>query len=131
MSDVIIPPRILKCHQDWARSAKQTQFALLAFGFCAVTSSVCVAVFTEELGILGTRIVGAIAALSVSYISAFQLQKKLGDLWGGWKLLNTALALYEQGKIDDSQLISEYARAEQLIGVPEVNTDSLTPQSIN
>jgi hypothetical protein len=106
--------------------AVRLQWVLAVLGICAVTASIVVTTFTEELGVLGTRIAAAITAISIGYISFFQIPKKIGDLWTGWRHLNAALVLYEEGKIDIEKLTQEYERAEEMIGVMEANVSLLS-----
>ncbi len=124
---MVVPDRIIRSHRKWATMAVRLHIVLSVLGLCAVTSSVVVAVFTEELKVLGTRIVAAVSALCVGYLSFFHVQKKIDDLWRGWRHLNAAIVLYEAGKIDLEKLTSEYSHAEEMIGVMEANIDALPP----
>ena len=119
------PERILQSHDDWEKHAKRLSYLLIALGLCAVVSSVLVAAFTAELGILGTRILASVTALSIGIIAYFHIPKKIEDLWRGWKHLNAYLALYEAGKLDVERLTAEYLKAEDMVGVIEIRTEPL------
>lgn len=117
-----IPEKIAACHHTWFRLAVRLQWALSILGISAVVASITVATFTEELGILGTRITAALAAVSLGLISFFQIPKKISDLWRGWRCLNAAILLYEAGKLDVEGLVNEYRLAEELLGTMEIDT---------
>ena len=120
-----VPQKIKDCHRTWARMAVRLQLALSILGSCAVISSITVATFTDELGIFGTRIAAAATAICIGVISFFQIQKKISDLWNGWRYLNASIMLFENNQIDISQLIERYLQAEKMIGVMEINSSKL------
>jgi hypothetical protein len=57
-----------------------------------------------------------IAALCIGLLTAFNLNTKSNNMRTAWRRLNSAALMYNSGKINDEQLISEYKMAESIIG---------------
>jgi hypothetical protein len=49
-------------------------------------------------------------------LTAFNLNTKSNNMRTAWRRLNSAALMYNSGKINDEQLISEYKMAESIIG---------------
>lgn len=115
------PAPIVRCHNDWRRNAENLQIILIILGVIALLSSFAVLTFTEELKPTGTRLFTGVSALSIGFLSFFQIQKKVADYWSGWKYLNGPMILYENGNISLEMLLDKYEKAEMLVGVMESN----------
>jgi hypothetical protein len=124
-----VPQKITASHKDWFSTAIMLQRILVVLGILAVGASVLVATLTQELGFAATRISAAVAAISIGVISFFRLPRKISDLWAGWRRLNVAIILFEEGVISVEKLVDEYRASEQIVGVMEANTASVLPES--
>lgn len=121
-----VPSNIAESLRHWLKMARRLERIFIVLCGVAVTSSILVAAFTQELGYLGTRCMATAAALSIGYLSFFNMQKRIAGIWRGWRHLNSALALYAQGRIGADQLEEEFAHAEHLTGLIEWNPVAAT-----
>ena len=63
-----------------------------------------------------SRIFAFIAALSIAFLTAFNLGAKSNNTRNAWRLLNAAVPRYNQGFMGKDDVINAYERGETLIG---------------
>ena len=63
-----------------------------------------------------SRIFAFIAALSIAFLTAFNLGAKSSNTRNAWRLLNAAVLRYNQGIMGKDDVINAYERGETLIG---------------
>lgn len=63
-----------------------------------------------------SRVFAFIAALSIAFLTAFNLGAKSNNTRNAWRLLNTAILRFNQGLLRKDEVINAYENGEALIG---------------
>jgi len=122
----MVPKRIAGIHQHWTRQARLLRVIHIFLVVVATASSVLAAagvgkVITTKLLPPDVYILAAIAAMSIAFVSAFDLGGKSNDFRNAWRHLHAAIMRFEQEPdYTVEQLIKAYEQAEKDIG--DVNT---------
>jgi hypothetical protein len=67
-------------------------------------------------GDLLSRVFAFVAALSIAFLTAFNLGARSNDTRNAWRLLNTAVLRFNQGIVQKDEVITAYEKGETLIG---------------
>jgi hypothetical protein len=115
--DKKVPSEILKQLQRWnfhARVLRISHFILV------MTATVCTVLVAAKLTVFQPELVqwlAALAAVSVSLISAFDLGSKANRMKWAWRKLNAAVILFrEDPNITIRHLLKAYEKGEEIIG---------------
>jgi hypothetical protein len=63
-----------------------------------------------------SRVFAFVAALSIAFLTAFNLGARSNDTRNAWRLLNTAVLRFNQGIVQKDEVITAYEKGETLIG---------------
>ena len=63
-----------------------------------------------------SRVFAFIAALTIAFLTAFNLGTKSNNTRNAWRLLNTAILRFNQGILGKNEVINAYESGEALIG---------------
>jgi len=63
-----------------------------------------------------SRVFASIAALSIAFLTAFNLGAKSNNTRNAWRLLNAAILRFNQGILEKNEVINAYESCEALIG---------------
>jgi hypothetical protein len=102
-------------------TANWTGGSLIALGIIAISSSLFISAFADQMDILFIKIIAFASTLSITLIGAFNLSTKAGDTRNGWKYLNKAVMAYKANVIDAATLIKAYEDSENLLGSVDFN----------
>jgi hypothetical protein len=63
-----------------------------------------------------SRVFAFVAAISIAFLTAFNLGAKSNNTRNAWRLLNTAIMRFNEGIIEKDEVINAYESGEALIG---------------
>ena len=107
-------PEILTYLEQWGNNARILWAFFIFLGIFATFFSLLAA--TGFGGDILSRIFAFIAALSIAFLTAFNLGAKSNNTRNAWRLLNAAALRYNQGIMGKDDVINAYERGETLIG---------------
>ena len=107
-------PEILPYLQQWGNNTRILWVFYIFLGIFATFFSLLAA--TGFGGDLLARVFAFIAALSIAFLTAFNLGAKSNDTRNAWRLLNTSVLRFNQGIVQKDEVISAYEKGETLIG---------------
>jgi hypothetical protein len=107
-------PEILPYLQQWGNNARILWAFFIFLGIFATFFSLLAA--TGFGGDLLSRVFAFIAALSIAFLTAFNLGARSNDTRNAWRLLNTAVLRFNQGIVQKDEVITAYEKGETLIG---------------
>jgi hypothetical protein len=107
-------PEILPYLQQWGNNTRILWAFFIFLGIFATFFSLLAA--TGFGGDLLSRVFAFIAALSIAFLTAFNLGARSNDTRNAWRLLNTAVLRFNQGIVQKDEVITAYEKGETLIG---------------
>lgn len=110
-------PEILGYLKTWNMQAAVLRGSHILIGGFATFFSVLTA---TQIGVSAiddyTKFFAFIAAISIAFLTSFNLTDKSNNTRNAWRLLNVAVIRYNKGEIDKKGLIQAYDDGEKLIG---------------
>jgi hypothetical protein len=106
-------PEILTYLEQWGNNTRILWAFFVFLGIFATFFSLLAA--TGFGGDILSRIFAFIAALSIAFLTAFNLGAKSNNTRNAWRLLNAAVLRYNQGIMGKADVINAYERGETLI----------------
>ena len=107
-------PEILPYLEQWGNNTRILWAFFVFLGIFATFFSLLAA--TGFGGDILSRVFAFIAALSIAFLTAFNLGAKSNNTRNAWRLLNAAVIRYNQGIMRKDDVINAYERGETLIG---------------
>jgi hypothetical protein len=107
-------PNILDILKLWGNNTRGLWAFHIFLGIFATFFSLLAA--TGFGGDLLSRVFAFIAALSIAFLTAFNLGAKSNNTRNAWRLLNTAIMRFNEGIIGKDEVINAYESGEGLIG---------------
>jgi hypothetical protein len=107
-------PEILPYLEQWGNNTRILWAFFVFLGIFATFFSLLAA--TGFGGETLSRVFAFIAALSIAFLTAFNLGAKSNNTRNAWRLLNAAVIRYNQGIMRKDDVINAYERGETLIG---------------
>ena len=107
-------PEILPYLEQWGNNTRILWAFFVFLGIFATFFSLLAA--TGFGGDTLSRVFAFIAALSIAFLTAFNLGAKSNNTRNAWRLLNAAVIRYNQGIMRKDDVINAYERGETLIG---------------
>jgi len=94
-----------------------TQNWNVALGVLSTVSSLGVAAFASFLPPIAISGISFLAAVCLALMARFNLNRKVADIWNGWRHLNTALMKFKTVEAFTAEnLIDAYYEAERMLG---------------
>ena len=121
-----VPKRIADIHDRWTKQARYLRVVHVFLVVIATATSVLAATglgktISSRLLPGGGDLLAAMAAVSIGFVSAFDLGGKSNDFRNAWRLLHAAIIRFEEEPdYTVEKLIEAYEQAEKMIG--DVNT---------
>lgn len=109
-------PQVLFYLEQWEWMSKYLRITHVGLGLSATFFSLLAA---SQIGSIPNEFITVfafIAALCIGLLTAFNLNTKSNNMRTAWRRLNSSALMYNSGKINDEELISEYKTAESTIG---------------
>ncbi|MDI9863508.1 hypothetical protein QM480_04185 [Flectobacillus sp. DC10W] len=113
--------------KTWGTMANLLQTCLIVFGFLTISTSICIASFSQDIGIFATKVLAAINTLLLTSITAFSLVTKASNVRNGWRHLSKAMYQYQAKSIDIKELIKAYEEGENMLGNVDFNYNQPKP----
>ena len=107
-------PDILEILELWGNNTRGLWAFHIFLGIFATFFSLLAA--TGFGGAEISRVFAFIAALSIAFLTAFNLGAKSNNTRNAWRLLNTAVMRFNKGIIGKDEVINAYESGEALIG---------------
>lgn len=109
-------PDILLYLKNWNMQATILRIIHVVLAGLATFFSVLTATLANEISVGSVQFFAFIAAISIAFLTSFNLTEKSNNTRKAWRTLNTAVMSYNNGEIDKKDLIKKYEEGEQLIG---------------
>lgn len=107
-------PEILVYLKLWGNNTRVLWGFHIFLGIFATFFSMLAATsFVEELP---SKVFAFVAALSIAFLTAFNLGAKSNNTRNAWRLLNTAVLRFNEGLLKKDGVIDAYEKGEALIG---------------
>ncbi len=107
-------PEILTYLKLWGNNTRGLWAFHVFLGIFATFFSLLAA--TGFGGDLASRVFAFIAALSIAFLTAFNLGAKSNNTRNAWRLLNTAILKFNEGSVGKDYVINAYESGEAMIG---------------
>jgi hypothetical protein len=107
-------PEILTYLKLWGNNTRGLWAFHVFLGIFATFFSLLAA--TGFGGDLASRVFAFIAALSIAFLTAFNLGAKSNNTRNAWRLLNTAILRFNEGSVGKDYVINAYESGEAMIG---------------
>ncbi|MPZ07924.1 MAG: hypothetical protein GEU26_16170 [Nitrososphaeraceae archaeon] len=124
-------PEILTYLKLWGNNTRGLWAFHIFLGIFATFFSLLAA--TGFGGDLLSRVFAFVAALSIAFLTAFNLGAKSNNTRNAWRLLNTAILRFNEGLLGKDEVINAYESGEAMIGGITFNQtkiqkgDTITP----
>jgi hypothetical protein len=107
-------PEILTYLKLWGNNTRGLWAFHIFLGIFATFFSLLAA--TGFGGDLASRVFAFIAAISIAFLTAFNLGAKSNNTRNAWRLLNTAILRFNEGIVGKDYVINAYESGEAMIG---------------
>jgi hypothetical protein len=109
-------PHVLHYLNSWEVMAAGLRTVYILLGVFAVFFSLLAAVQIGSIQDEHAKIFAFIAAISIAFMTAFNLTDKSNNVRDAWRELNAAVMKYNTNRISKSELIEVYRKQEEKIG---------------